>query len=87
MRAMRFPEQSVTLSPEELQELTKKLSRMRHDINNQLSLIVAAAELIRAKPDAADRMLSALLEQPGRISDSVKKFSTEFDRAMGITRT
>ena len=86
MPAMPAPQQPVTLSVGELQELTKKLSDMRHDINNHLSLIVAAAELIRHKPDSAERLIATLVEQPGRISDSVRKFSAEFERALGITR-
>jgi hypothetical protein len=44
---MAFPTEPVTLSVGELQELNRKLSDMRHDINNHLSLMVAALELIR----------------------------------------
>ncbi len=59
---------------------------MRHEINNQLSLIVAALELVRFKPDMRDRMLETLGQQPARITAEVTKFSTEFERAFGITR-
>jgi len=76
----------VTLSPAELAELNKKLSDMRHDVNNHLSLIVAAMELIRHKPESAERMVATLGEQPSRISESLKKFSVEFEKAFGITR-
>jgi len=44
---MAFPTEPVTLTVGELQELNRKLSDMRHDINNHLSLMVAALELIR----------------------------------------
>jgi len=44
---MALPTNPVTLSSGELKELNQKLSDMRHDINNHLSLIVAALELIR----------------------------------------
>ncbi|HEY5910413.1 MAG TPA: hypothetical protein VJA21_07390 [Verrucomicrobiae bacterium] len=81
-----MPTEPVTLSPEELAELSRKLSDMRHDINNHLSLIVAAMELIRYKPATAERMVATLGEQPGRISESLKKFSTEFEKAFGITK-
>ena len=59
---------------------------MRHDINNQLSLIVAAVELIRYKPQTAERMLATLGEQPIKSSDALGKFSAEFERTVGITR-
>jgi hypothetical protein len=43
-------------------------------------------ELIRHKPDTADRMLATLVEQPPRIAETLGKFSAEFERALGITR-
>jgi hypothetical protein len=83
---MPLPSQPVTLTVEQLAELNGKLSAMRHDINNQLSLIIAAVELIRHKPQMAERMMATLVEQPPRIADSLAKFSAEFERALGITR-
>jgi hypothetical protein len=84
---MPLPTKPVTLSVEQLTELNQKLSDMRHDINNHLSLIVAAMELIRLKPDTAARMVTTMAEQPARIGESLKKFSGEFERALGITRS
>lgn len=46
---MALPTEPVTLTVGELQELNRKLSDMRHDINNHLSLMVAALELVRYK--------------------------------------
>ncbi len=83
---MPVPSGPVTLTPEQLGELNRQLSNMRHDINNHLSLIVAAMELIRCKPQIADRMLATLGEQPAKITDSLSKFSAEFERTFGITR-
>ncbi len=83
---MPLPTQPVTLTVQQLGELHGKLSTMRHDINNQLSLIVAAVELIRHRPELAERMMKTLSEQPARIADSLLKFSAEFERAFGINR-
>ena len=83
---MRMPSQPVELSVEQIQDLSKKLSVMRHDINNQLSLILAASELIRHKPQMADRMIATLAEQPPRITATIARFSAEFESAFGITR-
>ncbi len=79
---MSLPTEPVTLTPEQIQELTQNLSHMRHDINNYLSLLVAAMELIRHKPQTAERMLSAMSEQPPKIAEAMKKFSVEFERAL-----
>jgi hypothetical protein len=83
---MPLPSQPVTLNVEQLADLNSKLSTMRHDINNQLSLIIAAAELIRHKPQLAERMMATLVEQPPKIAAALLKFSTEFEQALGITR-
>ena len=83
---MALPQTSVTLTVEQVDQLTRQLSTMRHDINNQLSLIVAAVELIRHKPDSAQRMIATLAEQPARMTESLKKFTAEFEAALGITR-
>jgi len=83
---MRTPSQPVQLSVEEIQELNHKLSTLRHDINNHLSLIMAATELIRHKPQMAERMMVTLTEQPPKISAAIAKFSSEFETLFGITR-
>jgi hypothetical protein len=83
---MGLPSQPVTLSIEQLDELNRKLSTMRHDINNHLSLIMAAVELLKHKPALAERMMATLTEQPPRVTEAISKFSTEFERTLGITR-
>ena len=84
--AMGLPGQPVTLTVEQIDQLNRKLATMRHDINGSLSLIVAALELRRLKPEMADQMLNKLGEQPAKITDKLSKFSAEFEQAMGITR-
>ena len=83
---MGLPTEPVTLTVAQLDELNRKLATMRHDINNNLSLIVAAMELIRHKPQMTERMLTTLSEQPAKIGDAVGKFSLEFERTLGISR-
>ena len=82
---MPLPTQPVTLSVEQLEELNRRVSTMRHDINNHLSLIVAAVELIRHKPQMAERMIATVAEQPSKIAESLSKFSADFERTLGTT--
>ncbi len=84
--AMGLPNGPVTLSVQQLEELNKKLSTLRHDVNNHLSLVVAAAELIKFNPQMAARMSATLSEQPPKISEEINRFSVELERALGITR-
>ena len=83
---MVLPNQPVTLSPEQVAEINKKLSVLRHDINGDLALIVAAAELIKLNPSSAERMLATLLEQPAKIRERADKFSRDFESTLGIKR-
>lgn len=83
---MGLPQQAVTLSPEQIKELNDKLSKMRHDLNNNLAMILAAAELAKLKPDMAAKMLDRLIEQPGKMTAQIKEFSSEFEKTFGITR-
>ncbi len=83
---MAAPNGPITLTPEQIDELNKKLSHMRHEVNNYLSLVIAAAELIRFKPELREKMAATLSEQPKRISNELTAFSAEFEQALGITR-
>lgn len=84
---MVLPETPVTLNPTEVADLNRRLSEMRHNVNNLLALIVAATELIRRKPDSASRFVENLAEQPERIIDEIQRFSTEFERTLHIDRS
>lgn len=83
---MGLPSQPVTLSAEEIAILNDKLSTVRHDINNHLSLMMATAEMMRLKPQSAELFIEKMLAQPNRISSAMTAFSAEFEKALGITR-
>jgi cob(I)alamin adenosyltransferase len=83
---MALPSESVTLTVAQLDELNRKLSDMRHDVNNHLSLIMAAVELIRSRPNMAERMMVTLVEQPPKIAATLNKFSADFESTFGITK-
>src|SRR3954463_10839282 len=78
---MRLPSEPVTFSVQQIEELNHKLSTLRHDLNNHLSLIMAATELIRHKPHMAERMMATLVEQPPKMTAALNKFSSEFESA------
>ncbi|HET7624996.1 MAG TPA: hypothetical protein VFM25_06990 [Verrucomicrobiae bacterium] len=83
---MGLPTEPVTLSPEQIKDLNHKLSVLRHDINNNLTLVVAALELIRFRPESADKMIATILEQPMKVSGALNRFSEDFEKLFGITR-
>ena len=83
---MALPETPVALSPEQICDLNKKLSAMRHNVNNHLALVVAASELMRRKPELAQRLLDNILQQPERINVEIRGFSEAFEGMFGIRR-
>jgi hypothetical protein len=83
---MALPTEPVTLSVEQINELNQRLTSLRHDVNNQLSLIMAAVELIRRKPEGSERMLAMLVEQPHKISATLTQFSGEVEALLRITK-
>ena len=83
---MGVPTNPPPLTGEQLEELTKKLSHMRHEINNQLSMVVAALELMRFRPEMSEKLITTISQQPPKITGEVAKFSAEFEQTFGITR-
>ena len=83
---MSLPTEPVTLSVEQIGELNRKLSDLRHDVNNYASLTLASAELMRRRPESAERMMASLMEQPPKIITAIKLFSGELEAALRITR-
>jgi len=84
---MSLPMEPVTLSVEQVCELNRKFSGMRHDVNNKLSLIAAAVELVRRRPENAERFLNSLNEQPRIISELIAQFSTDLETVLHINRS
>ena len=83
---MALPTEPVTLSVPQIEELNRKLSTLRHDINGDLALVVAAAELVKLNPDILQRMISTLLEQPPKIRERMDQFTAELEKTVGIVR-
>jgi hypothetical protein len=81
---MELPGQPVTLTVEQIAELNQKLANLRHDLNNNLALIIAGLEVIQYKPHLAERMMATVAEQPPKIVEAVGKFSAELEKALGL---
>lgn len=83
---MGLSNEPLTLNPEQVEALNQKLSKMRHDINNHLSLIVFAVEVLRSKPEMIERMMNTVADQPAKITSDIAKFSSAFEETFGIVR-
>ena len=82
---MAAPDAPVTLTPTEIEQINARLSEVRHNINNHLSLIIAAIELIKRKPDSAERMTATIAQQPDKIIAEMRGFSADFEKTLQIS--
>lgn len=83
---MGLPAEPITLSVAQISELNQRLSDMRHNVNNNLALMVAALELIKRKPDICLKMADNMSAQTNKMIEEIKVFSNEFEKTFGITR-
>jgi hypothetical protein len=81
---MELPTQPVTLSIEQIQELSQHFSYFRHDVNNCVGLIGAAAELVRYSPASSKKWCATLIDQPPRIAGKTREFVREAEKLLSI---
>ena len=81
---MALPTETLTLSVQQIEDLSQHFSFFRHDVNNSTGLIGAAAELMRYSPDASKRWSVTLIEQPPRIAGKTREFIGEVERVLTI---
>ena len=83
---MSLPSEPVTLSVEQLRELKQKLTDLRHDVNNNVALMLSALEMMRRRPETVEKMLDSLARQPKKVNDTVMEFSKTLETVLGISR-
>ena len=86
MPANYKPGGPVTLSEDQIIALHQRLRTMRHDVNGRLANIVAAAELMRMRPESAAERMQMLLDQPHKAAETIAEFSREFEASFGLKR-
>lgn len=77
---------SIALTPGQVQEFSKRLSKLRHDLNNHLTLIISAGELMHRKPEISERMLATIADQATKIEAALRQFSEETERALNAQK-
>jgi F420-dependent methylenetetrahydromethanopterin dehydrogenase len=79
---MSLPSQPVTLTAEQVADLKGKLADLRHDINNNVALLLSAIEMMRRRPESFEKMLDSMARQPHRINETVVQFSKALEAAL-----
>ena len=68
-------ETNRTLSPEELAQLQKKFSEIKHSINNALAVMMALSEMSQRRPDYAEKLATTVLSKAPQIVTSLQEFT------------
>ena len=68
-------EPSPTIPQEEIAQLQKKFSEIKHSINNALAVMMALSEMSQRRPDYAEKLASTVLSKAPQIVTSLQEFT------------
>jgi|KBSSwiStaDraftv2_1062776.scaffolds.fasta_scaffold3451031_1 hypothetical protein len=83
---MGNPTGPVQLGVEDVRAIDKEMADTRHDVNNYLAVLSAALEMIRFRPEQAERFLASAMEQPTRITTRLRQCSDFLGTKLAITQ-
>jgi hypothetical protein len=72
-----------TVSREELAELQKKFSEIKHSINNALAVMMALSEMSQRRPDYSEKLASTVLTKAPQIVSSLQEFTQALNDKAG----
>jgi chromosome condensin MukBEF ATPase and DNA-binding subunit MukB len=79
---MSDPVRSIT--PEELGQLQRKFSEIKHSINNALAVMMALSEMSQRRPDYAEKLASTVLTKAPQIVSSLQEFTQALNEKTGV---
>ena len=77
-------ETSRPISPEELAQLQKKFSEIKHSINNALAVMMALSEMSQRRPDYADKLATSVLSKAPQIVSGLQEFTQLLNEKAGV---
>jgi DNA repair ATPase RecN len=78
---MSDPAPVVTL--EDLSQLQKKFSEIKHSINNALAVMMALSEMSQRRPDYAEKLATTVLAKAPQIVTSLQEFTQALNEKAG----
>lgn len=79
---MTDPSQAVT--QEELAQLQRKFSEIKHSINNALAVMMALSEMSQRRPDYAEKLATTVLSKAPQIVSSLQEFTQILNEKAGV---
>ena len=78
---MSEPAGNITL--EELAQLQRKYSEIKHSINNALAVMMALSEMSQRRPDYAEKLATTVLTKAPQIVSSLQEFTQALNEKAG----
>ena len=73
----------TALTPEDIAQLQKKFSEIKHSINNALAVMMALSEMSQRRPDYAEKLASTVLSKAPQIVTSLQEFTQVLNEKAG----
>jgi hypothetical protein len=79
---MSDPGPSIT--QEELVQLQRKFSEIKHSINNALAVMMALSEMSQRRPDYAEKLATTVLSKAPQIVSGLQEFTQALNDKSGV---
>jgi hypothetical protein len=76
-------EPATSIPQEEVAQLQKKFSEIKHSINNALAVMMALSEMSQRRPDYAEKLASTVLSKAPQIVTSLQEFTQVLNEKAG----
>ena len=76
----------ITISREEMAQLQKKYSEIKHSINNALAVMMALSEMSQRRPDYAEKLASTVLTKAPQIVSGLQEFTQALNEKAGTAK-
>ncbi len=68
---------------EEIAQLQKKFSEIKHSINNALAVMMALSEMSQRRPDYSEKLATTVLTKAPQIVTSLQEFTNTLNEKAG----
>jgi hypothetical protein len=79
-------EPASSIPQEELVQLQKKFSEIKHSINNALAVMMALSEMSQRRPDYAEKLATTVLSKAPQIVTSLQEFTQVLNEKAGAPK-
>ena len=76
-------ESAGNITLEELAQLQRKYSEIKHSINNALAVMMALSEMSQRRPDYSEKLASTVLTKAPQIVSSLQEFTQALNEKFG----